>query len=209
MSRQLSWKRNALWAGAYLVILVILVPLSYLLPSQGFMQSDVDESQIVLDQSIDVVERVSSVEEPDQIEGIYKNKTQTFKLDTNFLTLDESATHGNYLIFIKRKGVDDGEIEVSSYATERFVGGANLAKNILPSPPNISLKNGRLFINAPERLNLEFKVFMADFTVDQFKHVNQNSFDSYRSPSMWKIIYLQVPQSVEIYNSNTYNVHIL
>lgn len=206
MSRHLSWKRNVLCAGVYLAILIMLVPISYLLPRQGFLQPSGDKSQTVLITPEDVVDSFSSVDNPGQVKGVYKNNTQTFKLDTNQLTFDESANQGNYQILIKRKAVNDGEIEVSSYTPERLIKEINYEKNILP--PSISLKSGTLSIKAPSQQNLEFKQFIADFTVNQFYHINQKSFDLNRMNPGWNIIYLRVPQSVEIQGS-TYNVHIL
>ncbi|HVJ48151.1 hypothetical protein [Desulfitobacterium sp.] len=208
MSQHISWKRNILCAGVYLAILIMLVPISYLLPRQGFMQPGGDKSQTVLYSPTDVVDNFSSVENPDQVKGVYKNNSQTFKLDTNSLAFDGSVNQGNYQILIKRKDVDDGEIEVSSYTSEQIIGDINFTKNILP--PSISLQSGTLSIKAPSRQNLEFKQFMADFTVDQFKHLNQNLLDNYSGDPNWRIIYLRVPQSVKIHhNLNEYNVHTL
>lgn len=207
MSRRSSWKRNVLWARIYLAILFTLLPIHYLLPRQGFMQSSGDNSQTVLISPTDILESFSSVENPGQVKGVYKNGTQTFKVDTNNITFDVSAIPGSYQIFVKRKNNDDGEIEVNSYIADRFVGKINYEKGVLP--PIISLKNGRLFINPPERQNLEFKVFMADFTIDQFKHINDKIMANFETPPEAKILYLRVPQSLEIQNPNIYNVHIL
>lgn len=207
MSRRSSWKRNALWAGIYLAILLALLPLHYLIPRQEFMQSSSDNSQTGLIAPSDITESFSSVENPDLIEGVYKNSTQTFKLDTNNITFDVSAIPVSYQIFVKRKDIDDSEVEVSGYITDRFVGKISYAKSF--SPPILLLKNGRLFINPPERQNLEFKAFMADFTIDQFKHINDELMRNLYTPPGEKILYLHVPQSLEIQNSNNFNLHVL
>lgn len=208
ISRRSSWRRNTLWAGIYLAILFTLLPIHYLLPRQGFMQSSNDNSQTVLISPTDIIESFSSVENPDQVKGLYKNNTQTFKLDSNNITFDVSAIPVNYQIFVKRKNNDDGEIEVRSYITDRLAGKSNYAKNV--SPPIISLKNGRLFINNPhEQQKLEFKAFMADFTIDQFNHANNKLMGSFQTLPGVKILYLRVPQSLELQNSNNFNVHIL
>lgn len=207
ISGNLSWKKNSFFAGLYLALLIILVPISYLLPTQEFTQSSEDKSQNINYSPTDVIDSFSSTENPDQIQGVYKNSTQTFKLDTHALSFNEAINRGNYQIFIKRNGINDGQIEVSTYIYKQFYGKIDLTKRI--PPPSISLQNGKLTIETIEHPNFEFKQFLADFTVDQFRPHNQEWFNSSRSPSDWRIIYLRVPQSLEIQNPDRYNVHIL
>jgi hypothetical protein len=207
MSQRITWKRNVLGIGLYLAILTMLVPLTYLLPRQGFLQPSRDESQMALVSPEVVVGLFSSVKNPDQLQGVIKNNSQTFKLNEDSLTLDEFGNRGDYHVFIKRKDRDDGEIEVSTYIPEQLIGGFDSAKGVLP--PEILLRNGRLVINPPEHQNLEFKRFMADFTVDQFKHLNQESLDIYKASFLWKAIYIKVPQNLTIDYSKGSNVHVL
>lgn len=205
MTNHLSWKRNIFFAGSYLAILILLVPLSYLLPRQGFIQTDTEKSQLSLNSSDDIVTLFSSVDNPDQIKGIYKNKSQIFKVDSDSLNF-HTPNQGVYQILIKRKAVDDGEVEVSSYTTEQFFGDFNYTKDI--SAQTIDLQNGMLSIQQVSyHKTLEFKQFIADFTVDQFKHVNPNSIGFNGNP-YWNIIYLRVPKSLEIEDSSS-NVHFL
>lgn len=205
MTNHLSWKRNILFAGAYFAILILLVPLSYLLPKHGFIQADSKKSQISLYSPEDIITLFSSEDNPDPIKGIYKNKSQIFKVDSDSLKFFISPNQGNYQILIKRKAVDDGEVEVRSYTTEQFLGDFNYTKDI--SAPTIDLQNGVLSIHGGSHKTLEFKQFIADFTVDQFKHVNPKSIEPYGNPD-WNIIYLSVPQSLEIKGSSS-NVHLL
>lgn len=203
----LSWKKNSFFAGLYLALLFILVPIFYLLPTQEFAQPSEVKSQNIDHSRTDVVDSFSSTENLDQIQGVYKNSTQTFKVDTHVLSFNEAINRGNYQIFIKRSDVNDGEIEVSTYIYEQFSGKIDLTKRI--PPPSISLQNGRLTIETGGQSSFEFKQFLADFTVDQFRHHNQEWFYTYRSPSDWRIIYLRVPQNLEIQNPNSYNIHVL
>ncbi|WP_425803458.1 hypothetical protein ACHOLT_17980 [Desulfitobacterium sp. Sab5] len=205
LSRYVSWKRNILFAGVYLAILILLVPLSYLLPRQEFTQAETNKNEMNLSSPEDVVTLFSSEDNPDQIKGIYKNKSQTFTAHVNSLSFDSSVNRGNNLVFIKRKAVDDGEVEMSSYTNELLVGGINYTKFILP--PNVLLDDGYLSIKEPSHQSFEYKQFMADFTIDQFKHLNSKSLDSYSNQD-WNIIYLYVPQSMEIHNYYK-NVHVL
>lgn len=206
LSRYVSWKRNILFAGVYLALLIMLIPLSYLLPRQGFIQAGADKNEINLSSPEDIITLFSSEDNPDQIKGIHKNKSQTFETHINSLSFDGSVNRGNYLVFIKRKAVDDGEVEMSSYVIERLIGEINYTKSILPA--KVSLDNGYLSIAEPSHQNLEFKQFMSDFTIDQFKHLNSKSLDTYGYPD-WNIIYLRVPQSTEIHNYSNNNVHVL
>lgn len=205
LSRYVSWKRNIFVAGTYLALLILLIPLSYLLPRQGFIQAATDKNDINLYSPEDVLTLFSSEDNPDQIKGIYKNKSQTFTTQLSSLSFDSSVDRGNNLVFIKRKTVDDGEVEMSSYTNELLFGGIDFAKSTLP--PNVFLDNGYLSIKEPSHQSLEYKQFMADFTIEQFKHINSKSLDSYSNQG-WNIIYLRVPQSMEIYNYSK-NVHVL
>lgn len=103
LSRYVSWKRNILFAGVYLAILILLVPLSYLLPRQGFTQVETNKNEMNLNSPEDVVTLFSSEDNPDQIKGIYKNKSQTFTAHVNSLSFDSSVNRGNNLVFIKEK----------------------------------------------------------------------------------------------------------
>lgn len=204
----LSWKKNVFSAGLYLAILIILVPIFYSLPTQEFVQSSEGKGQRIDYSLTDVVDSFSSTENPDQIQGVYKISTQTLKLDSPILSFNEAINRGNYQIFIKKRNdINDREIEVSTYIYEQFYGDIDLTKRI--PPPSISLQNGRLNIKTIEHPNFEFKQFLDDFTVNQFRNQNHERFNTYRSPSDWRIIYLRVPQSLEIQNPNSYSVHIL
>lgn len=206
LDNHLSWKRNLFFAGGYLAILILLVPLSYLLPRQGFIQEDTEKNQLSLNSSEDIVTLFSSEDNPDQIKGIYKNKNQIFKVDSETHKFQIAPNQFSYQFLIKRKAVDDGEVEVSSYTTEQYLGDFNYAKEI--SAPTIDLQNGLLSIQpVSHHKTLEFKQFITDFTVDQFKHVNPKSIEPNRSPD-WNFIYLRIPKSLEIGGSSG-NVHLL
>ncbi|GAB6171502.1 hypothetical protein JCM15765_09800 [Paradesulfitobacterium aromaticivorans] len=205
-----TWRNNARFAGLYLALLIVLVPIYYLLPDQGFMQ--VSEGKNLADARTEGdMTGVYDYRFPpegnlDQLPGVYKNSSQKFKVDTNKLTLKEAPTMG-YQILIARKDVDDSEIEVSTYVAPHVAGGMNFTNLVLP--PIISVQNGMLSVQAPSQQQLEFSRFNADFTINQFKQVNQTIQGMSASVNVgWKVIYLLVPKSLEI-DSGAANVQMV
>lgn len=200
INRYISWRRNVILAGVYIAVLIVLVPICLLLPRREFMQTsgDRESDQTVMVAPIGLMNGFPLDGNLDQIKGIYRNSNQTFKLDKDKLTFDDSARKGNYKILVKRKAIDDGQIEVSTYITGYFVGKLDFTELVLP--PSIFIQKGILSIEDPSPQNLNFIAFTADFTLNQFKHLNLQPNDSFSSQLGMRLIYLSVPKSLEIDN---------
>lgn len=211
LNRLITWRNNLLFAGAYLVLLLLLVLVSTFLLKGGFLQSS-EGADLITKSPQDWADIDRNHFPPkvnlDQYPEIYKNSSQTFKLNSNTLTFEDSSSTG-YNLLIERKSTNDGEIEVSTYVSPHYAGGFDFTKKVLP--PMISLENGgRMSFQAPTSQNLEFIRFNPVFTVNQFKQVNQNHpSEMYSSRFGWKAIYLRVPKNLEIIDSGGYNVQMV
>lgn len=213
INRRLTWKNNLLLAGAYLVLLLLLVPLSALLPQDDFVRSSKDGDKELLitqaprDWSVD--SRKYSIPPDGRFEeqsGFYKNSSQTFQADTNQLTLVGSADTGYELIFMERKDSDDGEIEVSSYVAPHYADSLDFTRMVLP--PKISFEKGIMTIEAPSQQNLVFKNVSDSFTVNQFKQDNQNDREGNVSIFGGKAVYIRIPKNLEIINDEGFEGRI-
>lgn len=208
MNRLMTWRNNARLAGLYVVLLIALLPIYYLLPSQGFMQAGEENNLAFSETQRDFTYGYNPFPpegNPDQLPGVYKNDSHQFEIDTNKLMLEESP-NTSYRILIARKDVDDGKIEVSSYITPHVAGGIDFTKSVLP--PAIFWQQGTLLIQAPSQQQLEFRGLISDFTIKQFKQVNQGIRNMGSTSFGWKVIYLRVPKSMEI-DSGTTNVQMV
>ncbi|WP_156146219.1 hypothetical protein [Desulfosporosinus sp. I2] len=197
-------------AGLYLGLLIILVPTLYMLPDKSFVKLMDDKDQaIVLSQDAisSMYQHLPLAVNLDTQQGIYRLSSQTFKVDTKQLSfnIDGAINSGNHQIFVERKDVDDGEIEVSTYEATQLVGGIDFTKLILPL--TVSYQNGTLSFRSAGRQTFDFRQFNPDFTVNQFK--GQTFWDLNRGSSIFsgQIIYLRVPKSLEI-DQGKYNDYI-
>ncbi|HBP63645.1 MAG TPA: hypothetical protein DD730_05105 [Desulfosporosinus sp.] len=201
MSGLFTWKRSFICAGLYLGILVLMVPILYVLPNEGFIKvSNNGDQASTLSQNVlsDLYTNKSNLPlDLDKQQGLYKTSTQTFKTDTKKLSFNLDPNFNPPLIFVERKAVDDGEINVSTYAGTQSVGGIDFTKLILP--PAMSFRNGTLSFQSNNRQVLDLKQFNADVTVAQFKN---GILGSIQSPSanfgFGQVIYLRIPKSLEL-----------
>lgn len=201
MSGLMTWKRSFIFAGLYLGVLIMLVPMLLMLPDKGYIKLIENRDQAIgLSQNLidELNHHLTTGQSLDKLQGIYKISGQNFKVETNKLLFifNERNFTGDYRIFVERKDVDDGEIGVSTYATTQLAGGIDLTKLILP--PAVSFQKGTLSLKSPSRQTFEFKQFKNDFTVDQFKLQNYGNFIGMRSSFGGQVIYISVPKSLEI-----------
>jgi len=208
----ITWKRSIILAGSYLGILILLVPMLYLLPNEGFANLIEDRNQaeaqsfntLSFEALTDLTNHLAFTGDFDQQKGIYKNSNHIFKVDTKKLLFNASA-NSIVKIFVERKDVDDGEIEVRTYVATQSIGTINFTTLMLP--PAISYKNGTLSFMSADRQSLDFRQFNSDFTVAQFKKLNKVVGNGMSSNFEWKIIYIRVPKSLEI-DKGAYNGQI-
>jgi len=206
ISAFVTWRRSFIVAGIYLGILILIVPILYRLPNEGFNElrenKNQAETETISHNTInDLLNHIPLKGDLDKQAGFYRNSNNTFKVDTGKLGFNGSA-NANYQIFVERKDVDDGEIEISTYTATHTVGNADFTKLILP--PVISYKNGMLSIKSANQQRLDFKQFNADFTIAQFKNETWGIGSDVSSGFGfgWKMIYLRVPTSLEINKEN-------
>ena len=207
ISAFISWRRSFIAAGLYLGVLIVLVPILYLLPDEGFIKliEDRNQAETISQNAItDLTNHIPLVGDLDKQKGLYKNSSHTFKVDTKKLAFNGSANAINQ-IFIERKDVDDGEIEVCTYVTTQSAGNFDFTKLVLP--PVISYENGTLSFKSANQQKLDFNRFNSDFTVAQFKNLNMGVENGMSWGFGWKVIYIRVPKSLEI-DKGKYNNQI-
>ena len=200
ISTFVTWRRSFIVAGIYLGVLILIVPILYMLPNQGLSKLAENKTQTeMLSQNA-----ISNLNNHLPLEGdlakqpgLYRNSNYTFKVDTKKLAFNGS-TNTNNQIFVERKDVDDGEIEVSTYAATHTVVNVDFTKLILP--PVISYTKGMLSIKSANQQQLDFKQFNSDFTVAQFKNLTKGVGNAVSSGFGfgWKMIYIRVPKNLEI-----------
>lgn len=199
MSGLLTWKRSFICAGLYVGILVLMVPMLYVLPNEGFIKVSANSNQAnTLYQNVfnDLFNRDNNLPlDLDQQEGLYKNSSHTFKTETSKLSINLDPNTNLPRIFVERKAVDDGEINVSTYAGTQSMGGIDFTKLILPQA--MSFNKGTLSFQSNNQQVLNLKKFNPDFTVDQFKNGISGSMNI-SSGSFAQVIYIRVPKSLEI-----------
>lgn len=207
MSRHISLKKNILFAGIYLAILVIAVPIYYGLPTQVFIQASGSKNPVIMKSPAEMQKEFGWGEpskgrvDPFEKGEAYQSSSQTFKLDTNVLTFKESNSR-NYSVYVQRKSVDDGEMDVSTYNKGDYIADIDFTRAVLP--PSISIEKGTLSISAPAKQNFEFKQFVADFILKQFNRPYPNLQTGFSSMHTPTIILIKVPKSLDIQdNSNT------
>lgn len=203
ITRRLTWKNNLFLAGIYFLILLLLVPLSTLLPKDDFVGSSNDGTKVsILTQapsnwSFDPQKyHIPPEGRFDEQSGVYKNSSQTFQAETNQLTLVSAENTGYNLIFLERKDSDDGEIEVSSYVAPHYADSVDFTRMV--SPPRISFEKGVLTIKPSHQQNLVFKRLRDSFSVNQFKQMEQNTREGNISIFGWDAVYIRVPKALKV-----------
>lgn len=188
----INWRRSFILAGIYLGILIISVPTLYLLPDKGLIK--------LAETSKEAVKLQSLLEgDLDKHLGLYKNSSQTFQMDTNKLTFNVVANMGSYRILVERKEVDDGKIEVCTYAETQMTMGIDVTK--LVQPPTITLHKGLLVLGSSQQQRLEFKQFNLDFTAEYLQNQKRSEKAMFSDFGV-KVIYIRVPKGIDIDKGN-------
>lgn len=203
----ITWRKSLILACIYLGILILLVPILYVLPNKGFMKSIGTPSQFNIISQIEIADWLANLPEEGDFPkqpGIYNNSSNTYKVDSKKLAI-EGFSKGHYQIFVGRKTVDDGEINVSSYIATHSADYIDFTKLVLP--PTSTYKNGTLFLKPANYQTFDFKQFSSDFTVKQFKTRAMEAENGMTLVFGWKVVYIRVPKSMEIDLSQT-NVQI-
>lgn len=90
ISDLITWKRSVIFAGLYLGVLILLVPMLYSLPDKGFIRL-IDNSDQANTLSRNLISALYDQNNHlprnlDKQEGIYKSSSHTFKVVTNKLS---------------------------------------------------------------------------------------------------------------------------
>lgn len=143
-------------------------------------------------------------EEIDLYEMIYKGKRaevgpaylldeNSYKFEEETLTVTTPSTNQGSEIFVERKKENDGKIDVHIYGNELFIDGKDFSDNLIS--PSVKLDGENLKVVYPEYQEIKIAMAKNEFPINQFtgKSYSDRGFD-YVHP----IIYLQIPQNVEL-----------
>lgn len=201
-----SWRTGALISTIYLSILIVSVPVCYLLSADSFHTVVWDRS---LDQTkMQVYNNLESYAEQgklDQLSGLICTDIHSFNFPGNTLSLKVDDPSRVSTIFIVRKTLDDGIIDVSTYTTGSTINGTDFTD--LAGPPKLSLQADVLTVESGLNKNINIRKFEKDFTVVQFTK-QMNEFTGNGIDFGDTILYIQVPKNLEIQQGNNYNVKI-
>lgn len=179
--RLYKWRTNLIAAGCYLTVL-FLVSLVVFFGQDGLIQAANNHSKGQISETPDDwregrwqfgLPKDGSFEKQ---EGVYKNSSQTFKVDateTPPLKIRTVGNSGYEQIYMERKESADGIIEVNTYVAPHYAGTIDFTKIV--APPKISLEKGILQIEALSEQKLVFKTIGETFVVNQFKQKAQNT----------------------------------
>lgn len=201
---QISWRGSLIISSLYLGILIIIVPIFYLQPAEGFLKSveNRTSAEALAEKAVTDLfnHHLPTGGNLDEFPGLYKNSSYTFLIETRKLSFNVSNASGNYPIFVTRKNTDDGKIEVSTYAATQFVGKIDYTKLVLP--PIVNFHNGTLYVK-PVQQSLNLIQCNTDFTVNQFEKQNVGYNSGIGSTFGENMVYIRVPKSLDVEINDT------
>jgi len=212
---RVSWRRNMLIAGVYLLLLVLAIPVFYSLPvddarvygrgseirRDGIAGGEETETD---PRTLTVLRRLEEEYSPhaltfndlEDAPGIYKKGSRTFELAPNTTQVKYLDVEGNKKIFIERKAVNDGRIDVHTYYSRVVLSGADITALITPS--EVTFSDGTLVIGPQKEQKFNFVGFKRDFTISQFTDPRPDRLSGIRFDLGWEIILIRIPPSLDI-----------
>jgi hypothetical protein len=194
-----------IFAG-YIAILVICAGLSPWLPTDGKSNNQTIDLNVLEHADTELYE-AALAGNIDKVDSNYIKKTWNLNYQGQQLTLTTPMEEFiNTSIMVKRKTVNDGEIEAVYYKSGSSVNGMDISD--LEKPLRMDIKNNTMRIEDPEKLTLEFSQFQQAFPINQFtgKGSFSHSNNFYLGTS---ILYLKVPKDLELNSSSELNVQFI
>jgi len=201
----LTWRKSAIIAGVYLFVLVLSAAMTAALPNTGFWLSEGNDGTGNL-QSGNVSTNFFTIRNLKDFEhqpGLHLRSQQIFKMAQGTLKLGYESNSVNFQVYIERKNVDDGKIDVLTYSTPYYAGYIDYTNLLLP--PRVSFQEGILLIESTHQ-TLNLKLFKPNFTQTQFERKNAVSLqDPLRSMNFGRDeVLIRVPKSLKIDQGQNY-----
>jgi hypothetical protein len=189
----------------YCTILVITTILLNFIPTNKFININKTNGQIEQMPSLDYFKNLASKGLLNTTDA-YK-QTQNLSLDYTGKTLKIINSSNNISVLFKIKDVDDGKIDIQGFVTNSSFDGINVTDKIVPS--EIRLKNNELLIYDNSNFDIKIKKFDYDITTTQFSKANSENSDFLSPFFIMKIMYIQIPKSLQLDGSSTQPIDML
>ncbi|WP_374723394.1 hypothetical protein [Calidifontibacillus erzurumensis] len=137
-----------------------------------------------------------------ETDGVFINKEWHFPIPDNRLIVSSTRMDGNddWIVVEKKKETDDDKkVHIIQYMTKSIIDDYDYSHHI--QPPNIKVNQQGIQINHPAQTELKFTKFTKEFTINQFtspQYTDEHIFSSINHISGQHVLYMQVPESVEI-----------
>lgn len=200
IKKSIRWKfmnvRGTRWLLAiYASILLVSVIIFYSLPTENFQKRMLTEKEVqeIANDSIHAFEAATKGE-IDNTKGVYRNGEWEFDFSGEKLTLVKGDAISSFVV-VEKKDINDGKIEVVSYASDLVIENVVLKEKL--NPPGIELSGENLRLIMPEMQELHYSMFDKEFTITQFKP--GRSREELYEGNMYmgnEILYVRIPKDV-------------
>ncbi|MBM6617415.1 hypothetical protein [Bacillus suaedaesalsae] len=180
--------------GALLLVSTILF---YILPNENNNKQNrtlsEKELQEISSSSIKAFEAATKGE-IDNTKGVYRNGEWEFDFTGEKLVLTKGDAISSFVV-VEKKEINDGKVEVVSYATDLIIENVVLKEKL--NPPGVELSGENLRIIMPEMQELNYSMFDKEFTITQFKP-DRSREESYEGHMYMgnEILYVRIPKDV-------------
>lgn len=139
-----------------------------------------------------------------EVEGKYVMEEKSFVVASSVLTIDSNWEHSPYVV-VERIGNDQGSIKAQVYSFSYYTAdGYDLTHMV--TPPSVKKSGNNLLISGPAFKEANLFVATKEFPIAQFENDGQFLNDLGSSSMHDYVIYLRVPEGVEI--KATENVYV-
>ncbi|HHW37966.1 MAG TPA: hypothetical protein GXX18_12095 [Bacillales bacterium] len=194
--------------AAYIVLLLIATAVTF-----GIMIKQESKSERVSAEEISKAVRAGEnfadyVETgmlPDA-DGVFVNQEWHFPYESNRLIITSKTSDGNqnWVVVERKKELDDNnQVDIVQYATKSIIDDYDYSHHL--KPPKITVNEHGIIIEPSEQTELKLAKFTKEFTISQFtekQFANQRIFGGVNNVRGQDVLYLYVPQSVEVVEGN-------
>jgi hypothetical protein len=186
-----STRSMKLFCG-YVALLLVATAVFYVLPDKKYQTV---HSIPVADGSWETLYE-DLLEKKEVNQKHVRNRT-SYPIGENELQLAVSSPeYYNISIIVERDSTLENRVETTMYASYLTVNDFDLSKEV--PTPSVKLQNGTLTIIQPAMLEIELKMIKKEFVYTQFTDENWLEDEGFGSSHSSPILYLKVPQDMEI-----------
>ncbi|MED4352472.1 hypothetical protein P9265_09010 [Schinkia azotoformans] len=133
-------------------------------------------------------------------DGVFVNQEWHFPYESNRLIITSKTSEQNWAVVERKKEFDDNnQVGIVQYATKSIIDDYDYSHHL--KPPKITVNEQGIIIEPSEQTELKLAKFTKEFTISQFtekQFANQRIFGGVNNVRGQNVLYLYVPQSVEV-----------